>query len=621
MENNHVVDKKEVVLEVSNLKKHFISGSGKNKLVVPAVDGVSFDVYKREVFGVVGESGCGKTTTGRTVMKLYSATEGYVKLNGDIISAGYKGLERQIKEVKEQAKRKLIEVDKYAEAVHKIEEKLKYNLIDAEHHLEQVQANHKEKLKEINKPMDDYRNETYRIKNMFESEVAKIEHKHHLAVEKIKSTAKNTVKEEYKHQLSRHKLGLSNKTIGLKESAALEKDVIEQRLKDLQVKYDQIFADLKNKYEPLIAEAEGKIVSKSDSSNEIKKLTKTKKDQITKLKVQYKTDREGLNKPITADIKKKIADVKAKHKDEVAKLKANISDLKKKAKEAIDQVPDNKALNIDLNELEAQKKEIQQWQQDEVARLKDQITYYKNVNKSKEALENSRKMQMIFQDPISSLNPRLTVEEIVGEGLLIKGGHSSSEIKEKVAEMLEKVGLQRNYATRYPHEFSGGQRQRIGIARALIMEPDFIIADEPISALDVSIRAQVINLLHSLKDELGLTIMFIAHDLSVVRFFCDRIAVMYYGKIVEMGNAEDLFRNPMHPYTKSLLSAVPQPDPDYEKNRIQVGYNPAKQHDYRHDKPSLREIVPGHSVYVNDAEFEQIKNEYFETKERSGDVQ
>lgn len=620
MENNHVVDNRKVVLEVENLKKHFTSGSGKNKLVVPAVDGVSFSVYDREVFGVVGESGCGKTTTGRTVMKLYSATEGTVKLNGDIISAGYKGIERQIEEVREEAKRKLIEIDKHAEAVQKIEAQLEHDIIDAEYQLKKLQDADKEKLKTLKKPLDDYRNETYRIKNNYELEVAKVEHKHHLAVEKVNGTATNSVEEDYKHEVARNKLGLSRKLVGLKESAALEKDVIEKRIKDLNAKYDQIFVDLENKYKPLIAEAESKIISKAEAKAQIKALTSEKKQAISELKVAYKNNRAKLVKPNSANIKKTINDEKAKQKIEIAKLKENISELKSKAKEAISKVPDNKTQGVDLGELTAEKNRIKEWEKEEIDRLKEKITQYKNVNKSKEALENSRKMQMIFQDPISSLNPRLTVEEIVGEGLVIKGGHSQEEIKEKVANMLEKVGLQASFATRYPHEFSGGQRQRIGIARALIMEPDFVIADEPISALDVSIRAQVLNLLHGLKDELGLTIMFIAHDLSVVRFFCDRIAVMYYGKVVELAEAEELFNNPMHPYTKSLLSAVPQPDPDYEKNRIKISYDPATAHDYRHDKPSLKEVVPGHYVYVNEAELEKIHQEQNESMEGSGDA-
>ncbi|MBN2796517.1 MAG: ABC transporter ATP-binding protein [Clostridia bacterium] len=621
MENNHVIDNRKVVLEVDNLKKHFTSGTGKNKLIVPAVDGVSFNVYEREVFGVVGESGCGKTTTGRTVMKLYSATEGTVKLNGDIISAGYKGIERQIEEVKKEAKKRLIEVDKHAEGVHTINEELKYNLIDAEYQLKQLKAEHKEKLKELRKPLDDYRNESYRIKNSYELEVAKIEHRYNLAVEKVKSTTINAVEEEYKQEVSRNKLGFSRKTDGLKSSAALEKDVIEQRLKDLKAHYDEIFRELEEKYKPLIAEAEGKISSKSTANHEIKALTAEKKNQIAAEKKLYKDSLAKLKKPNATAIKKTISDEKSKQKEEINKSKNSIAELKKKAKEAVSKVPSNNDLGVDLAELEIQKKEISNWQKEEINKLRNKITEYKEVNKSQAALETSRKMQMIFQDPISSLNPRHTVEEIIGEGLVIKGGYTKDQIKDKVAEMLEKVGLQSSYATRYPHEFSGGQRQRIGIARALIMDPDFVIADEPISALDVSIRAQVINLLHNLKDELGLTIMFIAHDLSVVRFFCDRIAVMYYGRIVEMADSEELFNNPMHPYTKSLLSAVPQPDPDYEKNRIKIDYNPATAHDYRHDMPVLREIVPGHSIFVNNAEFEQIKKEYFETTEGLGDVQ
>jgi oligopeptide transport system ATP-binding protein len=449
--------------------------------------------------------------------------------------------------------------------------------------------------------------------------VAKLEHKHNLAVEEIKATTRNSVKEEYDHQVSRTKLRLSRKIVGLKESAALEKSEIHKRMKAMNAEYDQIFADLKEKFEPLIVEAERSIASKSDANAEIKRLVAKKKAGLAELKEQFKNDKAKIVKPDAAKVKSDIAAEKAKHKDEKAKLKQEISELKNKAKEAKAKVLDNKALGVDLADLEAQKAEIENWKTAEVARLKEQIAHYKAVNKSKEALETSRKMQMIFQDPISSLNPRLTVEEIVGEGLLIKGGHTKEEIKAKVEEMLVKVGLQANYATRYPHEFSGGQRQRIGIARALIMDPDFIIADEPISSLDVSIRAQVINLLHELKDEFGLTIMFIAHDLSVVRFFCDRIAVMYYGKVVEIGTSDELFNNPLHPYTKSLLSAVPQPDPDYEKNRIKIGYDPATAHDYRHDKPSLREILPGHSVYVNDAEFEQIKKEQLGT-ESTGDV-
>ena len=185
------------------------------------------------------------------------------------------------------------------------------------------------------------------------------------------------------------------------------------------------------------------------------------------------------------------------------------------------------------------------------------------------------KMQMIFQDPVTSLDPRMTVREIIAEGLRIRGVRDKKEIEQKVSDVLKRVGLVPEYADRYPHEFSGGQRQRIGIARAIIMEPELIIADEPVSALDVSIKAQVTNLLNDLRHDMGLTVLFISHDLSVVKYFSDRIAVMYFGKIVELASSQELFENPLHPYTKSLLSAIPLPDPDYERSRKRIVYSPS----------------------------------------------
>ncbi|MGN0375811.1 MAG: ABC transporter ATP-binding protein [Butyrivibrio sp.] len=218
-------------------------------------------------------------------------------------------------------------------------------------------------------------------------------------------------------------------------------------------------------------------------------------------------------------------------------------------------------------------------------------------------------IQMIFQDPIASLNPRMTVREIIAEGLRIQGVRDRKVIDEKVYAILETVGLVREHAGRYPHEFSGGQRQRIGIARSIIMNPGLIIADEPISALDVSIQAQVINLLNELREKMNLTILFIAHDLSVVKYFSDRIAVMYFGKIVELAESEELFRHPLHPYTKSLLSAIPYPDPHYEKKRKRVVYKPEEDHDYSKEGPELKEIIPGHFVSCNTLEFEQYQRE------------
>lgn len=216
-------------------------------------------------------------------------------------------------------------------------------------------------------------------------------------------------------------------------------------------------------------------------------------------------------------------------------------------------------------------------------------------------------IQMIFQDPMASLDGRMTVREIIAEGLRIKGIKDKKLLDEKVYEMMALVGLSREQASRYPHEFSGGQRQRIGIARALIMQPKLLIADEPVSALDVSIQAQVINLLGDLKEKLGLTVLFIAHDLSVVKYFSDRIGVMYMGKIVELAESEDLFKNPLHPYTKSLLSAVPIPDPRREKNRKRIPYEP----EAYDPSSSLREVLPGHWVYCSEQEGEKWKNTAF----------
>ena len=395
----------DVLLRVEHLKQYFRSGPA----VTKAVDDVSFFIKKGEVFGLVGESGCGKTTTGRTIINLYDPTEGDVYFDGLKISTTQNGLPVLKAHLRQEYAEK-------AEAAKK------------EGDTEKVRALKKE-LKEKLRVAEDKALES--------------------SVEKSKCV-----------QFYR-----------------------EKRLKELKEAYDEDMKSLSG------AEAEAR----------------TRK---------YETER-------------KVA-------------------------------------------------------------AKDNVM---------------TRMQMIFQDPIASINPRMTVREIIAEGLIIRGVKDKDYINEKVYVMLEMVGLVREHADRYPHEFSGGQRQRIGIARAIIMQPDLIIADEPISALDVSIQAQVINLLNDLRSNMGLTIMFIAHNLSVVKYFSDRIAVMYFGKLVELATSDELFAHPLHPYTKSLLSAIPYPDPHYEKTRKRVEYVPAKVHDYSQDKPSLREISPGHYVYCNDAEF------------------
>ncbi|WP_285490179.1 ABC transporter ATP-binding protein [Staphylococcus haemolyticus] len=230
------------------------------------------------------------------------------------------------------------------------------------------------------------------------------------------------------------------------------------------------------------------------------------------------------------------------------------------------------------------------------------------ISKRKDLLKLNKKIQMIFQDPYASLNPRLKVMDIVAEGIDIhKLASSKKDRKRRVYDLLETVGLSKEHANRYPHEFSGGQRQRIGIARALAVEPEFIIADEPISALDVSIQAQVVNLMLKLQRERKITFLFIAHDLSMVKYISDRIAVMHFGKIVELGSADEIYYHPLHDYTKSLLSAIPQPDPDSERTRKRVAY---QEDESKNSERKLQEIRPDHYVFVTDEEAAQLKKEH-----------
>ncbi len=439
-----VVDKfenAETILRVTHLKQYFKLGEGKLK----AVHDVSFEVRKGEVFGIVGESGCGKTTTGRTIIKLYDITSGNVHFKGQRIAAGTRWNEKEIK----------------------------YTRIRGNAEIKRLQ-------KECNYLYNEFEHANSDDVDACKAEKVRLHNEYAIKIEHVREHIKAVVEEQ---------------------TAIIKK-----------AKYDHKYCD--------------KIFQKEQTKKCIEK--------YNKLFEEAKGD------------------------------EAKLAELKKQYKE-------------DLR----------------IAKHDKLVT----------------KIQMIYQDPIACLDPRMTVREIISEGLVIKGVKDQDYITKKVNEALETVGLVPEHASRYPHEFSGGQRQRIGIARALIMDPELIIADEPISALDVSIKAQVINLLDDLRHKLGLTIIFIAHDLSVVKYFCDRIAVMYFGNMVELTTSEELFAHPLHPYTKSLLSAIPYPDPHYEKHRTRIAYNPVVSHDYSKEKATFREIVKGHFVSCNSLEAKQYLEE------------
>jgi len=599
------VDYNQKVLEIKDLKKYFFVGAGKNKLAVPAVDGVTFDVYKREVFGLVGESGCGKTTTGRTIIKLYTPTEGSIDIDGVTISAGFKGHQLEIKRIKKEMKQAIDSLDASKAQKIAIENEYEQKMFLIKTDIKRLRLEKKNAVKEVQKHVEENKEYMYQQKMELEKTIEDSKNAFELAKNELHKQTLNQAEVEYRSEVKKLKFNYKKKLEGLKDSAALKKDEIERRIKLHEEWYASVLQKLELSYAPLIEEGSKDLMPQDIYKAEVEKLRTKMKQEVESSKARYKTNSKNFVIPEKSEIKKEIADAKANLDKQILEKKAELTKTKEELKSKLASIPASTSTADNAEKIAAIKEKAEK----EIEEKKELIKNIKSLNRSKEALENSRKMQMIFQDPISSLNPRMTVKEIVGEGLTIQGTYSDEEITEKVKEVLDLVGLSPDYITRYPHEFSGGQRQRIGIARALIMDPTMIIADEPISALDVSIRAQVINLLTKLKDDLGLTILFIAHDLSVVRFFCDRIAVMYNGKIVEIAESEELFNHPIHPYTVSLLSAIPQPDPDYEKGRKRTSYDPMM-HDYRINKPKLLELAPGHQVLANDEEFKKYKETY-----------
>jgi len=604
-----MIDYKEKVLQVKNLKKYFRVGSGKRKLIIPAVDGVTFDIYKREVFGVVGESGSGKTTLGRTIIKLYQPTDGTVTLNNVAISAGVLSYQQEIERIKQQLDDDITSLDPLK--IKAIEIRRKKELIISGLNKELMNLE-KDKLAEITsntKQFDQFRADQYRIKALMNIDLQKVIFDFNQRVMQANQRSQNESLLKYKNEVKIAKLKHDNKLEGLKDSAALQKETINERIQVLNKEYEAFLLTLKETYQPQIDADAKNVLTKQQIKALILGFAKEKDQKVNAIKADYQKQLNNLVEPDKATYAKEKEKTEQKFALLKKQLEQKILDATKNAKIEIAKLPKSLTSNQNNPEVKTKISQLKASANNKIKDLKSKLIDAKRINQSGDTLKESQKMQMIFQDPISSLNPRMTVKEIIGEGLIIQGKLSKKEIEKKVAESLELVGLSPEYASRYPHEFSGGQRQRIGVARALIMDPNVIIADEPISALDVSIRAQVINLLFALREKLGLTILFIAHDLSVVRFFCDRIAVMYNGKIVEMAPSAELFKNPMHPYTVSLLSAIPQPDPDYEKNRQRIHYNP-RQHQYLTDLPTLQEIAPNHHVYANQSEFLLMKKQY-----------
>jgi oligopeptide transport system ATP-binding protein len=615
----NMIDYTEKVLQVKNLKKYFRVGSGRRKLMIPAVDDVTLDVYKREVFGVVGESGSGKTTLGRTIIKLYQPTDGTVMLNNITISAGIQGYLEKIANIKRQLNEDILKLNPAKIKGIELKKEVKTKIEKLQFEKQELLKQKEQELKVISKLFDQYRADKYQITALMQIEIQKVIFDFNQKVMKTKQSLQNEALLKFNNEIKIANEKLSHKLSGLKDSAALDAKTIEERIAKLKADHETLIQQLKNSYEPQIQANASKLLTKAKVALMISQFTAEKTKALLVIKEKFQKDIASLVAPDKSKYEKELKEVTNRFAKKIDDTNKKINQLNAKLKLDLTKLPISKTISENQSKVKEQVQKLKTVANLNIKELQAKIADAKRINGSKDTLKESQKMQMIFQDPISSLNPRMTVKEIISEGLVIQGNTSKKDIEKKVAEVLTLVGLSPEYASRYPHEFSGGQRQRIGVARALIMDPNVIIADEPISALDVSIRAQVINLLFTLREKLGLTILFIAHDLSVVRFFCDRIAVMYNGKVVEMASSEELFKNPLHPYTVSLLSAIPQPDPDYEKNRKRIHYNP-RVHQYSPTNlPKLREVSKDHFVLLSDGELAQLdKSTPVQPKQKKG---